>query len=346
MRTTLFSLTFLIASNVFFTALFLILPDRLNAQEALTERGVPYLTLRDRLEDSSADGFYGNERSTLKAGRCIIDQMSLDFLSKVADLAPFRIPEEILSLDRIEETTRGRLLDDLKVNAPDDPLLYIHGYYNDFDKGCRRATVFKENIGLENRFLWFSWPSDGTLLNYGRDEVNMYWSVPDLADIIADLHDRFGSGNVDLAGHSLGGRGLTLALYEIAGTRPDLRFGEIVLLAPDLDFEVFSKLLPRIRPLARNITVYTSASDKALAVSEQVHGYPRLGSSGNNTTSLAGVEVIDTSDLPVRSANGHLYHIYNKEVGHDLNQLLNDGKTAAARRNLEQVGSNLWRLLP
>ncbi|WP_380055236.1 alpha/beta hydrolase [Falsihalocynthiibacter sp. SS001] len=344
MRTTVLSLAFLIFSNIFIAAL--VLPDRVNAQSISYERGVPYLTVRNRLEGNSPDQFYGDDRGTLSAGRCLLDQVSLDFLSSVADRAPFRIPEEILKLDAIEETSRDSLLGDIKANGPDAPLLYIHGYYMDFEKGCRRATVFKENAGLENRFLWFSWPSDGTLRNYARDEVNLYWSVPDLADIIVELHDRFGSGNVDLAGHSLGGRGLTLALYEIAGSHPDMRFGNVVLLASDIDFEVFRKLLPRIRPLARSITIYTSNSDQALAVSEQLHGYPRLGTSGNDVASLEGVEVIDTSDLQLRSASGHLYHIYNKEVGHDLNRLLNHGETAAARQNLEQVGSNHWRLLP
>lgn len=346
MRTTVTSLTLLIVSNIFLTVIFLVLPDHVSAQSADTERGVSYLTLRNRLEGSKADEFYGGDRSTLKAGRCLMEQTSLDFLSSIAERAPFRIPEEILTLEKIEEMPVERLLSDRKNDAPNGPLMHIHGYHIDFEKGCRRATVFKENVGLENRFLWFSWPSDGTLHNYARDEVNLFWSVPDLADVVATLHDQFGSGNVDLSGHSLGGRGLTLALYEIAGTRPDLRFGEVVLLAPDIDFEVFRKLLPRIHPLARSITIYTSDSDQALAVSEQLHGYPRLGTSGNDVESLVGVEVIDTSDVPMRSASGHLYHIYSKEVGRDLDRLLNKSETAAARQNLEQIGSNHWRLLP
>ena len=61
---------------------------------------------------------------------------------------------------------------------------------------------------------------------------------------------------------------------------------------------------------------------------------------------LDGVEVIDLSDLQVRSSSGHLYHIYNPEVGDDLAQLFKDGLHAAERRNLVQDGPNLWRLQP
>lgn len=308
---------------------------------AQTERGVPYLTVRDRIADD--EGYYGDERSTLKGGRCIIDPVSLDFLSGAAEIAPFRVPEEILRVDRIEELPPGDVVDQLHTETP---LLYVHGYYVGFDKGCRRATAFMENAGLQDRFLWFTWPAEDSLVAYARDEVNLYWSVPALAGVIADLHDRFGPGQVDLAGHSLGGRGLTLALYEIASTRPGLRFDDVVLLAPDMDFAIFRNMLPRIRPLARRITVYASNSDKALDVSAQLHGYPRLGQAGYPVDGLHGVEVIDVSRLPLMSANGHLYHIYNSEVGDDLSALVNDSKSAAGRTGLEQIAPNLWQLAP
>ena len=338
------NLSRVILSGILSSLVVSVLPAQATDENTQIQRGVQYLTLRDRIDNN--DGYFGSERSDLKAGVCIIDQLSLDFLSKAAEIAPFRIPEEILSLEGIEEKPVWMLLDEFVDGTDADPFLYIHGYYIDFEKGCRRATVFKESSGLEDRFLWFSWPSDGSLVNYARDEVNLYWSVPELAGVIVDLHDRSGSDKVDLAGHSLGGRGLVLALYEVAATRPNLRFGEVVLLAPDIDFDIFRKVLPRIRPLARSISVYTSGADKALDFSAQLHGYPRLGESGNEVGLLEGVEVIDTSELDLMSANGHLYHIYNEEVGLDLNQLVNQGKSASERNGLQKMGSNLWRLPP
>lgn len=323
---------------------FLSAADKVHAQDS--GRGVPFVTLRGRGSGDDPSDYYGEDRGELSAGWCGVDQTDLSFLAPAAELAPFRIPEEILDVDTVEERPLDTVKNALRTSAADEMLFYIHGYYIDFEKGCRRATIFKENVGLVDKFLWFSWPSAGSLVNYARDEVNLYWSVPDMAAIISDLHRRFGDGNVDLAGHSLGGRGLVLALYEVANSNPGARFGEVVLLAPDIDFDVFRKLLPRIRPLARSITVYTSSLDAALAASAQLHGYPRLGQSGNDVSRLEGVEVIDTSDLPFTSANGHLYHIYNSEVGNDLNQLVTQGITADNRDTLEKTGGNLWRLLP
>ena len=307
------------------------------------DRGVPYITLRDRTGSSDPKDFYGQERSDLKSGWCTVDQVGLDFLAPAADLAPFRIPDEIIRVESVTETTRDALWRQLRITADGrPPALYVHGFFIDFEKGCRRATVFKENASLGDVFMWFSWPSDGNLLNYARDEVDLYWSVPDLADVIVEMQKEFGRGDVNLIGHSLGARGLVLALYDLTSKNPAVRVDNVVLLAPDMDYGIFRKLLPRISTLAGRVTVYTAPYDRPLALSAQLHGYPRLGQSGNDTLALIGVEVIDIAELSRSSPSGHLYHLYSEEVGDDLEQLLVKGKGAADRSGLTRVGENLW----
>ena len=44
------------------------------------------------------------------------------------------------------------------------------------------------------------------------------------------------------------------------------RQGHVVLLAPDMDFGIFERVLPRIRPIVSSITVYVSDEDRPLAV--------------------------------------------------------------------------------
>jgi esterase/lipase superfamily enzyme len=247
-------------------------------------------------------------------------------------------------VSHIREFSSQDLWDNVRMTAKGkDPVLYVHGFFIDFEKGCRRATVFHENAKLDENFVWFSWPSDGNLFNYARDEVDLYWSVPDLAEIIIEMEKEFGKGRVNLVGHSLGARGLVLALYDLTSADPDVRVDNVVLLAPDMDFEIFRKLLPRIAKLARTITIYTSPTDRPLGLSAQLHGYARLGQSGNDVSRLAGVEVVDVGDLPGSSPSGHLYHLYDSTVGDDLDQLLNGGLSAASRRNLAQVSDNLWK---
>jgi esterase/lipase superfamily enzyme len=137
-----------------------------------------------------------------------------------------------------------------------------------------------------------------------------------------------------------------LALYDVANRHPDLRLGEVVLVAPDMDFGIFQRILPRISQLAASMTVYVAEDDRPLALSASLHGYPRLGQAGNDVATLSGVEVIDVSDLPAATPTGHIYHIYSEVVGEDLAQLLNEGRRAAQRRGMVQQDVNLWRLQP
>jgi esterase/lipase superfamily enzyme len=317
------------------------------AQTAIQGLEFPFVTLRNRTGASDPAEAYGSERSDPKAGTCGVAARDLGVLSPLADATPTFLREELLRVQSVQEREVAAVLDALEQTAgPRGPVLYVHGYYIGFDKGCRRATLLQQNAGLAGRFLWFSWPSDGAVAYYTHDEADLYWSLPDLADTIIELERRFGPATVDVVGHSLGARGVALALAEVAYRQPGIRLGHVVLLAPDMDFGIFARLLPRIRPIAQSMTVYVAGTDRPLALSAQIHGYPRLGEAGNDVAGLTGVEVIDLSDLPQEEPTGHLYHIYSRPVGDDLRRLLEADMPADARPGLVASGSNLWRLQP
>jgi esterase/lipase superfamily enzyme len=312
-------------------------------------RQIPFITLRNKTGSNEAADYFGDERSTVRAGHCNVIRTELTSLQSIAKNAPFYIPDSIVMLDSINEKPIGQLWRDLEgATAGRRPVLYTHGYFIDFDRGCKRASLFRESLGLADRFLLFSWPSDGAILNYTRDESDLYWSVAPLARILTDMVDRFGAGGFDIAAHSLGTRGVFLALIQLAGKeRPaEPLINQLVLLAPDIDVAIFEQHLPRIRRMARNITVYVSANDKPLAISRQVHGHPRLGESGPHLKDLAGVEIIDVSQIRVRYPSGHVYHLYHNAVISDVAQILNEGKSASQRTNLKRAGENRWLLEP
>lgn len=317
------------------------------AQTEIETLEFPYFTLRNQTDSEKPEDFYGGERSDLKAGVCKVEQLDLGVLSPLADVAPNFLQEELLQVQDVREAEPAAILDGLEATAGvRGPALYVHGYYIGFGKGCRRAALLQQNADLAGRFLWFSWPSDGGAAYYTHDEADLYWSLPDLSDTIIELERRFGSGAVDVIGHSLGARGVVLALAEVANQHPDIRLGHVVLLAPDMDLGIFERILPRIRPIAESMTVYATSGDRPLALSEQLHGYARLGQAGNDVSGLAGVEVVDLSDLPSEGPTGHLYHIYSRAVGDDLRRILNDGEGAAVRDGLVAESANLWRMVP
>ena len=312
-------------------------------------RTVPFITLRNRTGSNDATEYFGNERNGVHAGYCDLSRTPLEALKLIAEKAPFYIPDDIVELDTVRELSMEEFWRNLEGTMDGRrPVLYTHGYYISFERGCKRASLFQDSLGLTGRFLLFSWPSDGAILNYTRDESDLYWSVTPLAETLTGMIGRFGAGNFDIAAHSLGTRAVVLALAQIAnekhGNTPLVN--QLVLLAPDIDAGVFRQHLTRIRPLVRQITIYVSGNDTPLAVSRQLHGYPRLGESGSHLENLTGVDVIDVSEIPVRYPSGHLYHLYHDVVAGDLVQLLDGDKPAAQRSNLKRTGENHWLLQP
>jgi len=347
MSTSKSILTRLVGAIFCLGGLFCALPAPSAAQTEVRTLEIPFFTLRNRTGSEEPAEVYGGERSDLKAGVCRVEELDLGVLSPLVDVAPNFLQEELLRVQDVQESEPAAILDGLAATAgPRGPALYVHGYNIGFEKGCRRAALLQQNADLAGRFLWFSWPSDGGAAYYTHDEADLYWSLPDLADTIIELERRFGPGSVDVIGHSLGARGVVLALAEVANRHPEMELGHVVLLAPDMDFGIFERIFPRIRPIAGSMTVYATTGDRPLALSAQLHGYPRLGEAGNDVSGLSGLEVIDLSALPSEGPTGHLYHIYSRAVSEDMRRLLNAGEGANAREGLAAESTNLWRMQP
>ena len=128
-----------------------------------------------------------------------------------------------------------------------------------------------------------------------------------------------------------------------------LNAGELVLIAPDIDTDTFRQDLDQLKSVVRRITIYVSENDKALKVSNEVHGNPRLGQAGEHLTIFEQVESIDISAIGTRRFSGHIYHLFNPEVIDDLTELLTTGKSAAQRSRLKATqneGLRYWLLQP
>ena len=314
---------------------------------------IPFLTVRNKTGDDIAVDFFGGERDILRAGYCEVSRTQVQALKSIAENVPFYVPEDILQLDAIQEISVENLWTGLQKSSNGRPLvLYTHGYNVNFDRSCRRASDFKRSLDLAGRFVLFSWPSDGVIVNYTGDEADLYWSVDPLQKTLRTMVRHFGAGKTNIVAHSLGARGVMLALVRmvksegIEARTDESLINHVVLIAPDIDAGIFKQYLPYIRSQAKSITVYVSAHDSPLAISSQVHGYPRLGEPGPHLDGLDGIEIIEVSDVPVQYPSGHLYHLYNDRAIADIYQLLNENKTASQRSNLKQTGENYWRMQP
>lgn len=323
----------------------------ISADKSTTE-SVLFYTLRNHTGEQTVEEYYGDLRSTPKSGLCEVTITPHSFKGITSRL-PFYVPDSNKKVMTIKEFPEARLWQAFEkaaeVSEHNKVVLFVHGYNIDFLKGCRRAAVFQAALDEHQQLLLFSWPSDGILASYTRDEADIEWSQSYLEAVINRLSEIYGPGRINIVAHSLGSRGVFRALQLISRRDGKGLINELVLLAPDIDADVFRSAFPDLKSIARRITLYSSENDQPLRVSHEVHGYPRLGEAGDDLVVLEGMDTIDVSISGGREVTGHLYHLYNDNVRSDLGMLLSKGTDVSQRPNMKQFskqGKPYWMLLP
>lgn len=320
--------------------------------EASNQWNVPFLTLRNkeqRLDDPNQ--YFGSGRGKLSQGYCDVEWQPLQLLQNINNSIDIFIPMGAARITHVREMPSEVFWTDFKKKIEQRrPILYIHGYKVGFDKGCKRARTLQDNLALQQQLILFSWPSNGAATNYMHDEADMEWSVKYLEEVLVKMTDIFGEGGFDVIAHSMGARGLFSSLVGLSEKRRLKKplIGQLIFIAADIDAEMFQQKAEQIRAGVNHFTLYVSDNDRALSLSRELHGYPRLGQSGNHLASLQKVEIIDVSDVPVGRITGHLYHLGNKRVIRDMNQLIHRHLPAAKRDHLvlqPELGRQYWKLL-
>ncbi|MBN2476555.1 MAG: alpha/beta hydrolase [Pirellulales bacterium] len=303
---------------------------------------------------------YGYQRGALQLGTC---EVSIPKSHEVGELESPSIvrfefredPSRHVVLLNVESLPSAKFYDAVKACVAGSrrkaAFVFVHGYNVSFESAARRTAQMSYDLKFDGAPIFYSWPSQGGLLDYTIDENNVVWTVPHLRQFLTDVAERSGATEVHLIAHSMGNRALTSALrdlsFEPEAARP--KFHQVVLTAPDIDAEVFKHdVAPRIVKTAQRVTLYASSNDKALASSKQIHAYPRAGDSGQQLLVLPDIDTIDVSAVDT-SLLGHSYYGSNDTVLADLFDLLHDAKPPDQRRWLrpERLGDmtywSFWR---
>ena len=178
-------------------------------------------------------------------------------------------------------------------------LVYVHGFNTTFENAVVSGASLSDGVGFAGQTVVFTWPSRGTLFDYGYDRDSAMLSRRPLVQALDDLLASEATGRVNVVAHSIGTMLATQAMFELYkkhGAAAADRFGAIVLAAPDIDMDVFAAAIPQMGPLVAKITVVTATDDLALAVSQIVNGGTvRVGKAEAARLKRLGLLVIDGS---------------------------------------------------
>ncbi len=272
---------------------------------------MPYVTNRARADDDGDEVKYTTDVAGTSGGVCELRVHEMPDAEVVVEHYRVLAVDDVLA--RLEQAEDRRVT------------LYVHGYNIGLGRACRDAAVLARRTGFEGRTLLFSWPASRTVVTYRKDERRLAESMEQIVAVLDELGRRHGRDHVNIVAHSMGSR-IVLEAIESLEVQEE-RFGNLVLIAPDIDRDLFIEVLPDLTPLVRDITVLASDDDRLLLLSQTVNLGSRLGQA--NGGEIDGVDIIDVTDLDDDGFGGHVYHLTNESVGKVIGAIL-DGKAGTS----------------
>ena len=214
-------------------------------------------------------------------------------------------------------------------------LVFVHGYNTLFEDAVYRLAQIVHDSGTGALPVLFTWPSRGKLLQYGYDHESASYSRDGLENLLRYLDKDKNVGEISILAHSMGNWVTLEALRQMAirDKKISPKIANIMLAAPDVDFDVFQRQINQIGVRPSLVTVFVSRDDEALAVSRRVWGdKPRLGAldpAGSHQQDLSRdrIEVVDLTDVSSSDTMRHGKFAAAPEVVRSIGVRLAQGQT-------------------
>lgn len=259
------------------------------------------------------------------------------------------------------------LLAEHLANTPTkEVFIFVHGFNNDFPYAAFTTAQLWHFMGRSGVPVLYSWPagSRGLLRGYTHDRESGEFTNAHLKSFIRAIASCPDVAKVHLVGHSRGTDVLATALRELhlecrgAGkdTRAELKLGQVVLVAPDIDLDVFVERFSADRTgfVPERLTIYVSPTDKAIGLASWLFGSVRrigratLGDLGGDLASFVKKHpIVNVVDVRAKTIGaGHNYFITCPEALSDVILVLRDHRApgAANGRPLFDNKGGFWEI--
>lgn len=221
-----------------------------------------------------------------------------------------------------------------------EALIFVHGFNTTFEEALYRAAQVKYDLRYPGPVVLFSWPSMGGVLNYPYDRESALLSRDRFIDLLQLLQEQAGIGKINVLAHSMGNFVVVDALSNYARAQNPRKINELIMAAPDVDRDQFMQSVERLARVTEGMTLYASASDRAIAASRGFAGAPRAGDLFEGRPITApGIDVIDVTVLGAEMLGlNHTVFAQSRPLMNDIRLLLSQRLRPPGQRMLEIVG--------
>ena len=277
-------------------------------------------------------------------------------------------PATVEMAAQTDEALRSEVLRRLELAPTNEVVVFIHGFNNDFDDAAFTLAELWHYLGREQVPILYTWPAGrGGPSGYIYDRESGEFTVHHLKNVFRVLHSIPEIENFHLIAHSRGTDVMSSAIRELAiearasgAAWPEkLRGSHIILAAPDLDMDVVSQRIvaEQLGRETRNISIYTSRTDKAIGLAEHffksVKRIGRLGAEDVSEIGAASIPNIEgLSFIELKEAqsagSGHGYFHSDPSASSDLILMIRYGREPGAEhgRPLKPVAAGFWQIEP
>ncbi|TYO62189.1 alpha/beta fold hydrolase [Bradyrhizobium hipponense] len=250
--------------------------------------------------ERNADLSFGAARVRVPEGHQIgkielpstIKILGIAFRSDSAD------PTRHFTVRSIAKTSEDQWIKSLSSTKKKRALIFVHGFNTKFQDAVFRTAQIVWDLQYSGAAVLFSWPSRGEIADYLYDKESALGSRAALLRVIDNLRKaKFES--IDIIAHSMGNLIAVDALSNASATKSPPLIAQFVMAAPDVDRDMFLQDIPKVAKVAKGLTLYASANDKALQLSKRVAGnIPRAGDvPPSGPIIIASVSTIDVSAI-------------------------------------------------
>lgn len=240
--------------------------------------------------------------------------------------------------------------------------VFIHGFNNSIDDSAFTIGEMWHFGGRKGVPIAYTWPAGKS---YAADYESCQFTIFHLKQFLRGIASCPDVEKIHLIAHSRGTDVTTTALrelnieYKSAGkdTRSELKLGNLVLCAADLDIDVVGQRIgaERLQLVPERVTLYVSQTDRALGAAANLifKSSDRLGHispadlTPQQQKSLALFPQLQIIDAKIKSDFiGHAYFHTNPAVSSDLILVLRDNRGPGAEngRPMTHRDDGFWEI--
>jgi esterase/lipase superfamily enzyme len=298
------------------------------AQVAAANTSVPiYVVTNRRRSETDPGEMFSGERSDELSYAQVTVSIPPDASRKIGEVQwPANLPGDpqryftTVSADYLDRTRfAASVTAAVKHSGRNKVLVFVHGFNNRFDDAVYRFAQIVHDSKVPVVPVLFTWPSRGELrlraYTYDRESAN--FSRDALDSVLNSLDNSPAVAEVYLLAHSMGNwialealRTRAIRGQAVASKRSKLK--NVMLVAPDVDVDVFRSQLYRMGGARPPISLFVSRDDGALALSKTIWGdVARLGDIDPNQEPYRSelerdrIDVYDLTKLAVAGDDAH-----------------------------------------